>query len=66
MTERFSNWRKSTRSGTTQDNCVEVAATADAVGVRDSKDHGRGPVLLVGPAAWVAFLDGGCGDRGRP
>ncbi|MFG1844877.1 DUF397 domain-containing protein [Micromonospora carbonacea] len=45
-------WRTSTRSGGEGD-CVEVAAFAEAVGVRDSKDR-QGPALSFAPAAWAA------------
>ena len=38
--------------------CVEVAITADAIGVRDSKDKGRGPVLAFTPDEWASFLNG--------
>ncbi|MDP9795689.1 hypothetical protein J2S43_004201 [Catenuloplanes nepalensis] len=48
-------WRKSTRSGSTGGNCVEVAANLPGViAVRDSKDA-AGPALLVSPAAFEAF-----------
>jgi Domain of unknown function (DUF397) len=50
------NWRKSTRSGNTTDNCVEVATAEGAVGLRDSKDRGLGPVLECDGAAWGAFV----------
>ncbi|MFI6760672.1 DUF397 domain-containing protein [Micromonospora sp. NPDC050417] len=46
-------WRKSSRSGD-QGACVEFAVTADAIGVRDSKDP-AGPVLLFPASAWSAF-----------
>ncbi|MER7271223.1 DUF397 domain-containing protein [Micromonospora carbonacea] len=48
-------WRTSTRSGG-EGNCVEVAAFAEAVGVRDSKDR-RGPTLSFAPGAWVGFVE---------
>ncbi|HEV2370706.1 MAG TPA: DUF397 domain-containing protein [Streptosporangiaceae bacterium] len=48
-------WRKSTYSNSSA-NCVEVAAMAPVVGVRDSKQQGRGPVLEFSAAAWQAFL----------
>jgi hypothetical protein len=49
-------WRKSGRSGQGNgDNCVEVAAIADAVAVRDSK-NAAGPVLAWEAASWRAFL----------
>ncbi len=46
-------WRKSSRS-TDQPNCVEVAITAAAVAVRDSK-HPTGGALAVPPPTWTAF-----------
>jgi Domain of unknown function (DUF397) len=49
-------WRKSTRSGG-QGNCVEVANTSAAVGVRDSKDR-SGPILVFTRPQWQAFVDG--------
>lgn len=55
MTLNWKNakWRTSSRSGTGS-NCVEVAWTEGAVGVRDSKNE-RGPVLEFNHANWVAF-----------
>jgi hypothetical protein len=47
-------WRKSTRS-TNNGTCVEVAFVGDVVATRDSKNP-SGPVLVVTPAAWTAFL----------
>jgi hypothetical protein len=46
-------WRKSSRS-TDQANCVEVAVTAGAVTVRDSK-HPTGGALIISPRAWATF-----------
>ena len=60
MTEEseFTNWRKSTLSSA-GDNCVEVAFAADGrTGVRDSKEHGLGSVLVFTRDEWDAFLDG--------
>ena len=51
-------WRKSTRSGPNSDNCVEVQTTPGVVNVRDTKDHGAGPVLSFTPDEWQAFLEG--------
>ncbi|MET9483158.1 DUF397 domain-containing protein [Streptomyces sp. NPDC006638] len=48
------DWFKSSYSGTSGDNCVEIAARADAVLVRDSKDAGLGS-LALSPTAWTAF-----------
>jgi hypothetical protein len=54
--DKFTNWRKSTFSSG-GDNCVEIAFAADGhVGVRDSKQRGRGPVLEFTPSEWDAFL----------
>jgi Domain of unknown function (DUF397) len=51
-------WRKSSYS-TYNGNCVEITHIGcDCVGVRDSKDRGTGPVLLVGGSQWGAFLAG--------
>jgi uncharacterized protein DUF397 len=54
---KFVTWKKSTLSDI--GNCVEVAVAADgSVGVRDTKQEGRGPVLEFTPSEWVAFLAG--------
>ncbi len=47
-------WRKSSYSGPAGD-CVEAGTGPSAVGVRDTKDRGDGPVLVFSPAAWAAF-----------
>ncbi|TDC70159.1 DUF397 domain-containing protein [Actinomadura sp. GC306] len=53
------HWRKSSRSGSQPQNCVECALLApgpDAVvGVRDSTDP-LGPRLALTPEAWRALL----------
>ncbi|MBM0234562.1 DUF397 domain-containing protein [Micromonospora sp. STR1_7] len=52
------SWRKSTRSGGSGGDCVEVADNLPGVvGVRDSKDP-TGPALAFVPAAWAAFVGG--------
>lgn len=52
------HWRKSARSNG-QGSCVEIAfLDAGRVGVRDSKDHGAGPVLIFTPDEWAAFVGG--------
>jgi uncharacterized protein DUF397 len=49
-------WRKSTRSGTSGGNCVEVADNLPGVVlVRDTKDRDGG-TLTFDPAAWRAFV----------
>jgi hypothetical protein len=37
-------WRRSSRSGDSHGNCVELAATPATIGVRDSK-NASGPIL---------------------
>ncbi len=52
-------WRKSSYSNENGGNCVEVADLPDGGrAVRDTKDHGRGPVLLFTAAEWEAFANG--------
>jgi hypothetical protein len=48
----------SSYSGGNGGQCVEVAEIPGWVGIRDSKQHGRGPVLAVTPAGWAAFRHG--------
>lgn len=56
MTEsKYAAWRKASYSNDSG-NCVEVASTAALVGVRDSKEHGRGSVLEFTASAWRRFL----------
>jgi hypothetical protein len=48
-------WRKSSRSGSAGDNCVEVATAPDgSCAVRDSKDR-EGPVLRLTSEQWRHF-----------
>jgi Domain of unknown function (DUF397) len=56
MTSELS-WRKSSYSGGSGGNCVEVADHDHHVMVRDTKQDGTGPVLRVSPAAWRRFAD---------
>ncbi|GGY66599.1 DUF397 domain-containing protein [Streptomyces omiyaensis] len=48
-------WRKSSYSGNTGGDCVEVADLSAHVAVRDSKDP-EGPALLATAAAFTAFV----------
>lgn len=51
-------WFKSSRSDT-QNACVEVnLGQGEGMGVRDTKDDGRGPVLLFGENSWTSFIAG--------
>ncbi|WP_149259737.1 DUF397 domain-containing protein [Actinomadura sp. K4S16] len=50
-------WRKSSRSGSSGGNCVELAGLAGGVAIRDSKEP-EGPVLVVPRAALRAALRG--------
>ncbi|MEE1797528.1 DUF397 domain-containing protein [Streptomyces sp. JV176] len=47
-------WRKSSYSGGEQGQCVEIAETASAVLVRDSKNPDSS-ALTVAPAEFAAF-----------
>lgn len=44
--------------GCADKSCVEIAMAGDVIGIRDSKDHGRGPVLAFTRDEWAAFLGG--------
>ncbi|MEU5219091.1 DUF397 domain-containing protein [Streptomyces sp. NPDC020807] len=48
-------WFKSSYSGGEGGQCIEVAAGAGSVHVRDSKDVTR-PGLRVSPHAWAGFV----------
>ncbi|OAR25832.1 DUF397 domain-containing protein [Streptomyces sp. ERV7] len=49
-------WRKSSYSGGSGGECVEVADLPHFVAVRDSK-RPEGAALTVSPAAFTAFVD---------
>ncbi|MFB7518101.1 DUF397 domain-containing protein [Streptomyces sp. NPDC056144] len=48
-------WVKSSYSGPSGGDCVEVASTPDTIHVRDSKDI-TVPSLTLSPTAWDAFV----------
>lgn len=48
-------WRKASYSNGTG-SCVEVGHLSQGIGVRDTKQDGRGPVLAFPPDAWQAFI----------
>jgi len=50
-------WRKSTYSSNGGASCIEVGQGARIIAVRDTQQHGRGPVLRFTPAAWRRFAD---------
>jgi hypothetical protein len=52
-------WRKSSYSNENGGACVEVADLPDGGrAVRDTKDHGRGPILRFTAGEWRAFVLG--------
>ena len=55
MTSNVS-WRKSSYSGGSGGNCIEVGSKQDVIVVRDTKDR-QGPVLKVSAEAWRRFAD---------
>jgi hypothetical protein len=54
MESRNKRWRKSSYSG--NGSCVEIADHEGVVLLRDTKDHGHGPVHRYTPADWRAFV----------
>lgn len=51
-------WLKAGASS--EGGCVETAVTTSLIGVRDTDDDGRGPLLGLGRSAWTPF-----GERSR-
>jgi hypothetical protein len=47
-------WRKASYSNA-QGSCVEAGSAPGRVLVRDTTQHGHGPVVSVSPAAWCRF-----------
>lgn len=56
MTSEMS-WRKSSYSGGSGGNCVEVADHHHHVTVRDTKHNATGPTLRFTLAAWRRFAE---------
>ncbi|QEU85464.1 DUF397 domain-containing protein [Streptomyces viridosporus] len=48
------DWFKSSYSGSSGDNCIEVAVD-ESIHVRDSKQRESGQ-LALSPAAWATFI----------
>ncbi|MEU9781001.1 DUF397 domain-containing protein [Streptomyces phaeochromogenes] len=55
-------WFKSSYSGDSSGDCVEVAASPATIHVRDSKNS-RGPQLALSPDAWAGFISSVSGPR---
>ena len=54
--ELTEDWRKSSYSGASGSaNCVETGPAPGAVLIRDTKDHGNGPVLRISAGDWNRF-----------
>ena len=56
-------WFKSSYSGDSSGDCIEVATTPTAIHVRDSKNT-PGPQLALTPSSWTEFLAFAARDRG--
>ncbi|AWN26899.1 DUF397 domain-containing protein [Streptomyces sp. NEAU-S7GS2] len=48
-------WFKSSYSGSSGDDCIEIATSPTTIHIRDSKDK-AGPQLAVPAGAWAAFV----------
>ncbi|MDB1088177.1 DUF397 domain-containing protein [Streptomyces sp. ACA25] len=48
-------WFKSSYSGPSGDNCIEVATTPTTIHIRDSKTP-HSPHLTLTPTTWTTFL----------
>jgi hypothetical protein len=57
------NWRKSSYSGQSGGNCVEVADRDSRIFVRDTKQAGTGPMLRFTPDVWRRFAAQVKGER---
>ncbi|MDT0417780.1 DUF397 domain-containing protein [Streptomyces sp. DSM 41982] len=55
---RPSQWIKSSYSGASGGDCVEIALGEPSVPIRDSKRSSDGPVIELGRPAFTAFLTG--------
>ena len=51
------DWRKSSYSGGSGGNCIEVADHEHRVMVRDTNQNATGPTLRFTPAAWRRFAE---------
>ncbi|MEU8779880.1 DUF397 domain-containing protein [Streptomyces sp. NPDC048606] len=55
LTQAGVTWRKSSASGANNE-CVEVGAAGSWAGIRDTKQAGRGPVIIVTADALDALV----------
>jgi hypothetical protein len=52
------HWRKSSYSGNAGSaNCVEAGSAPDRVLVRDTAQHGNGPVMSISLPDWCRFTE---------
>ncbi|MFE1883461.1 DUF397 domain-containing protein [Streptomyces diastatochromogenes] len=63
MTTTELAWFKSSYSGSSGDDCIEVATCPTTIHVRDSKNT-TGPQLALTPASWTEFVAFAARDRG--
>jgi Domain of unknown function (DUF397) len=49
-------WKKSSYSGASGGNCIEVAGHGSRVLIRDTQDR-KGSMLTVSPSAWQRFVE---------
>lgn len=55
---KTATWRKATKSGSNQGNCLEVAPLSGGrVGLRDTEAPDTAP-FVVSASVWDAFVDG--------
>lgn len=54
-------WRKASYSNA-QASCVEAGSVPGRVLVRDTTQHGDGPLVIVSPADWRRFTASICAD----
>jgi hypothetical protein len=62
--ENVNGWRKSSYSGNGGGNCVEVGQDGyGSILVRDTKQHGSGPIAQYPASAWREFISRVKGGR---
>jgi hypothetical protein len=59
---QFTQWRKSTYSNLSPDNCIEVGAASGHRAVRDTKVGTSSPILVFSTENWHAFVDAATSD----